>query len=479
MKKLNIQKPDFKSLSFKGGAYTAGFSLVAIILAVALIFVSAKLNITFDLTKNGLYSITKDTKEYLAELEDDITIYYLEPDGSSVDVFSKILEQIDKASKHVKVVVTDPVLHPTFASAYTDSEDVNYAVIVVNESNGKYRFIPEEEYVITDYSINYQTYSYDVVTTGLDLEGKIDSAIGYVLSDNSVKIYQSTGHGEATLGSETLSLISKANMEAETIKLMSVDEIPEDCSVLIIQTPQNDFTEDEAAIFAEYLAKGGKAIVNLSYMDAEHPNLTAVIAEYGVKLSEGIIFDRENRMNRIYPAYYFIANVTAADINDGIYNKKYVVSQGSTPLLTDSTSENLSQTNLLYTSNSAYVKSIDAATSEQEEGDTSGIFYFGCKMSDSNTGAEICVFSSLGLFADDFANKSSYGNINLLINSINDLSGAEEASIAVRAIDLTQEETLSIPSGRTAIILAGILLLLPLASLIIGISIIVVRRKRG
>ena len=97
MKKLNIQKPDFKSLSFKGGAYTAGFSLVAIILAVALIFVSAKLNITFDLTKNGLYSITKETKEYLAELEDDITIYYLEPDGSSVDVFSKILEQIDKA----------------------------------------------------------------------------------------------------------------------------------------------------------------------------------------------------------------------------------------------------------------------------------------------------------------------------------------------------------------------------------------------
>ncbi len=479
MKKIIIKKPDFKSIRFKGGAYTAAFSLLAIILALVINFVFVKLNITFDLTDNGMYSITEETEEFLSGLEDDITIYYLEPDGSSIDVFDKILDQIDKASKRVTVIKKDPVLHPAFAAQYTDSESVNYGLIVVNESNQKYRFIPEDEYVIVDYSINYQTYAYETNTTGLDMEGKIDSAISYVTSGESAKVYTVTGHGETALGEETTALIRKANMEIDDLKLLTLDQIPEDCDVLLIQTPANDYTPEEATLIRDYLSGGGRLIVNLSYLDCEHTTLMGVLADYGIGLKEGIIFDKENRMNRIYPAYYFVANVTAADINEGVYDKKYVISQGSSALTTDVTPENLHLTNLLYTSGSAYIKSIESNTAEMEEGDESGVFYIGCSINDDITGAEICAYSGINMFSDDFANKSSYGNINILINSITDLCGAEDKALAIRAIDFNDTETLSVPSASMALTIAAVLMFIPLAMLVAGIVTVIIRRKRG
>ncbi len=479
MKKINIKKPDFRSIRFKGGAYTAVFSFIAIVLAVVINLVFIKLNITFDLTSRELYSITDETKEYLKGLEDDITIYYLEPEGNSIDMFDKILEQFEKASDRVKVVVKDPVLYPAFASDYTDSTETNYALIVVNESNGKYRYLAEEDYVIVEYSIDYSTYNYEANTTGLDMEGQIDSAIDYVTSDDMAKIYQVTGHGEEALGEETTKQIEKANMEVESLKLMTVDSVPEDCNVLFIQTPQNDLTEDEAALLKEYLAAGGEAVINLSYMDTYHPNLMGVLGEYGVTLSDGIIIDKDNRMNKTYPAYYFIANVTAAEINQGIYNEKYVVSQGSSAIKTDTSADNLYLTNLLYTSGSAYLKKVDAPTIEKEEGDEEGTFYFGCRIDNTSTETSICVFSGLGLFDDTFANKSSYGNTNLLINSIKALTGSKESSMVIRAIDFTDTDYLSIPSASLALGLAGVLILIPVVILITGIVVVIIRRKRG
>ncbi|MCR5584963.1 MAG: GldG family protein [Lachnospiraceae bacterium] len=453
--------------------------IIVLIAVIAVNLLFAKLNITFDFTDNGLYTITEDTKEYLKELEDDITIYYLEPDGNSVDMFDKVLNQFDKASKRVSVVVKDPSVYPAFASEYTDSENTDYGLIVVNESTGKSRFISEEEYVIVEYSMDYTTYAYESHTTGLDMEGQLDSAIGFVTSDETAKIYQSTGHGEDILGTETINLIEKANMEVANITLMTADEIPEDCNVLLIQTPQNDFTESEAEMLKAFLASGGKAIVNLSYLDADHENLMGVLADYGVSLADGIIFDKTNRMNRMYPAYYFVANVTAADINDGVYDQKYVVSQGSSAIKTDTSAENLDLTNLLYTSSSSYLKAVNASTTEKEEGDEEGTFYLGCLISDSNTGAQLCVYSGIGLFADDFANKSSYGNINILINSIGELCDMEETSMAVRALDFTDVQYLSIPSASTALGIAAVLILIPLALLITGTVKVIIRRKRG
>ncbi len=479
MKKLNIKKPDFSSISFKGGAYTAIFSVLAVIVVVAINLIFGKLNITFDFTDNGMFSITDETRDYLAGIDDDITIYYLEPNGEAIDVFTKIFEQIDKASKHVDVVVKDPVLYPSFAADYTTSDKVNYGFIVVNEATGKSKFVPEEDYVILDYSMDYQTYQLQTQTTGLDLEGKIDSAVGYVLSDETAKVYQVAGHGEEAIGSETEKLIKKANFEVGSLKLMMIDEIPEDCSVLFIQNPQNDFTEQEAEVLRDYLSKGGKLIVNLSYKSWEHLQLLGVLGEYGITIGDGIIFDKENRMNKNYPAYCFVANVTANDINEGIYNKKYVISQGSSEIITNTDPENLSLDSLLYTSDSAYIKSSKAGTTEKEEGDKEGTFYFGSVITDSVTGAKIAAFSGLGLFDDNFANVSSYGNINLLLNTIGSLADIKESTLAVRAIDFTKVDTLTIPNASTAVGFATVLVLVPVVLLITGIIVVVVRRKKS
>ena len=173
-------KTNFNTRKFKGGAYASTISVVVIAIVVVINLMFTKLNLTVDLTADGKYSLTEETKTMLSGLEDEITFYYLAPSGSGVDMFDKILSQYTKYGKTVKLVQKDPVVNPKFASQYTEENIEQYSIIVVNETNGRSRYIPYSDMLIEEYGIDYTTYQYYSEVTGLDMEGQLNSAIGYV-----------------------------------------------------------------------------------------------------------------------------------------------------------------------------------------------------------------------------------------------------------------------------------------------------------
>src|SRR5690554_2346964 len=94
-------------------------AIVAMILTVAL-FVAVNLGsgLTYaqvDLTPEGLYSISDQTKDVLEELEDEVTIYGLfdETRVSSQDVYMKVMEllKLYEAYDNVNVVYADPAVN--------------------------------------------------------------------------------------------------------------------------------------------------------------------------------------------------------------------------------------------------------------------------------------------------------------------------------------------------------------------------------
>lgn len=82
-----------------------------------------------------------------------------------------------------------------------------------------------------------------------DAEGQLTSAVNYVTSEETKKIYRMSGHGESTVSTSLSELFEKANLSMEELNLLMNSEIPEDCDLLFMYAPTTDITEDEKIHF--------------------------------------------------------------------------------------------------------------------------------------------------------------------------------------------------------------------------------------
>ena len=235
----------FRNRKFQGGAYTSLVSAIVIVAVVLVNLFVGKMDVQVDLTSSGKYSLTEETIEMLESLEDEITIYYLASSGASIPWFDTIFSKYVKYGKNLELVTVDPIMNPSFASQYTSETISECSVIVVNETDGRSRYVDYEDMMIVEYGMDYSTYSYTSTVTGLDVEGQINSAILYVTADNLPKLYALTGHGEVELGTGMQEMLAKSNYSYDTIELMKTEEIPEDCDVLFIGAPETDYTDEE------------------------------------------------------------------------------------------------------------------------------------------------------------------------------------------------------------------------------------------
>ncbi len=472
---------------FKSGAYATIISAMMIIVVIIVNLIFTKLNLNFDMTLEGKYSLTEETVEMLGELEDDITFYYLASSADSIDLFDKILAQYTKYGENITLVYKDPLLNPKFASQYTTATPQEYSIIVVNETNGRSKYIPYTSMLVEEYSMDPSTYEYVTEVTGIDMEGQLNSAIGYVTTEHLPTLYEVSGHGMQTLGTEAIALLEKANIVVNSgensLDLLSTTKIPEDCDVLLIYTPQTDFTESEVAVLSNYMQNGGNLIFVLSYLNVEHPNLLQLVEQYGIELQDGLLLE-ENTRNYMQVPYILLPNVVAHELTSGITSRKYIVGQASSALsIKEGMEMDLSVlatvTGFLETSNSAYIKDVNVSSYTKEEGDPTGKYYVGIYVEDYETKAEMAVFSSAYIFNDAYASTSTFGNLNLLVNCVNVLSDAEDTTAAVRTVSLQDDNYLVLTEAQINIIGLCTVAILPLAILITGIVVVIYRRKHS
>ena len=266
----------FSSRRFKNGAYTSVITVIVLVLVIAINILAGKFNIKHDITATGLYTLTDETVSLLNGLTDDINIYYLANEGGEDETIYKMVNCFAEASSHINVLLRDPNLYPNFIYNYVDKGTSVYkdSIIIENVNTGKARLVSSSDFAVTE--TDYQTYQSSLV--GYDVEGKVDSAIQYVTSTESVKVYFTLGHGEVTLGSTSYKYIDKLNISPATINIIEENAIPEDCSALIIAGAQSDLTKDETQIIKDYLAAGGRAVIYYDYSQNDLPNLKSILS---------------------------------------------------------------------------------------------------------------------------------------------------------------------------------------------------------
>ena len=190
----SIQKRRY-SISVKQlslGAYSTGMIAIVVAIVAVVNVILGELPSTWtsiDMTAEKLYSLTDQTKEYLKNMTEDVTIYVMVNEDSQDATLGQTLQKYDDLSEHITVQYVDPTVNPSFHTQYTDSSISMSSLIVVSDKRSKVIDYSD----IYESSFDYETYT--STTTGYDGEGQITSALDYVTNDNMPQMYMTEGHG--------------------------------------------------------------------------------------------------------------------------------------------------------------------------------------------------------------------------------------------------------------------------------------------
>lgn len=292
-----------KKTGVKKGAYQGGLTVLVILILVIANLVAGQLpsNInTLDLSEEQVLELSKTSKEYLGDLDEKLQFIVLADKNDADPTIASFIEKYAATSKNISVQWVDPVLHPGTLSTY--SAEAN-SVVIKNKTTEDFEVISFSSIYSSSYDSSYQT-----VTT-FDGDGQFTSAVHSLTNDTSHKIYLTSGHNEQALGTSIAALFDKANYETADLNTVLTAEIPDDCDLLLINAPETDFTEDEVKNLESYVASGGKLMILPLSQEENLPNLTQLMKDYGLKMTEGYIADS----TRSYQgqAYYLFPNVTA------------------------------------------------------------------------------------------------------------------------------------------------------------------------
>ena len=487
MKNKNHNKFDKKKLigtiskkHIKNGSYTMVMSVIFIAVVIVINMIVSTIPSKYseiDISSQKLYSIGDETKKMLKDLEKDVTIYQIAQSGSEDENISNLLKKYEDESKHIKVEQKDPVVNPKFVSQYTsDDLSANSLIVVCGDRN---KVIDYNN--IYETSVDYQTYSSQ--TTGFDGEGQITSAIGYVTSENLPALYTVEGHGEKDMDSSIKEDIEKANMDIKSLNLLTEGNVPDDADCLFIDSPSTDFSSDEKDAIIEYLENGGKAMIFSDYTTEDMPNFDAILENYGVQRTEGVVFEGDNQHYAMQMPYYLVPTINSTDASSETASAGcYVLApyaQGIKQL--DDVRDTVKIESILTTSDQAYSKTdLNSNTIEKEDGDVEGPFDLGVSITESlddDKETQIVYYSTSNLMDSQTNQMVSGGNEKLIMESLKWMTDTEEStsvSIPSKSLEVSY---LTITDYDAAFWKICTIALIPGIFLVIGFVVWIKRRK--
>lgn len=152
--------------------------------------------LNIDLTSENIYQISDECKDYLQDLEKDVTITILANEGdfsgygTYYDQAERMIKSFVQNSSKITLEYVDIVQNPSYVNNYPDlSLNVN-DILITSEYRTRQLDINDLFYVSTDQSGNISSVSSKA-------EKVITSALLAVSSADIPKVVFLTGHGEA------------------------------------------------------------------------------------------------------------------------------------------------------------------------------------------------------------------------------------------------------------------------------------------
>jgi hypothetical protein len=434
----------------------------------------------FDMTREHLFDISEDTKEVIDDLSRDVTITVLADETvfrDSTELFSNIYEILQRyealGGGKIRVRYVNPNMNPKIFEQYNELGDLGNNFLIIESDLRMKSLSPNSLYNIR---VDDNDISYFV---GLRAEQTITSALLFVTQDSVNTACWLRGHGEDYSKIQMDTILKKMNYDSQVI-ILAQDEIPEECTLLLISSPQTDYSPDEIEKLDAFLKRGGDAIVALSpETSVALTNLTNFFEEWGVHYRSEFILDNYQSISNM--PFYVVPNISnITNVTDRLNTKNYyALVPGCMPIDltgTETGSHNLAI--LMTSSRRSYTKDLNEITmgyDYDEANDPTGPFnmcvlseYLATDKNMNYTRGDI-LFCSAGMISDSVLEASNFLNGQFLEHVLDYIS---EYSDGVVIPDKTFEsKMLNILSWQSRLVLYVVVIAMPLLILLAGILI--------
>lgn len=468
---------------------TAVVLVATILLNVVVSLMSDKLpGMSIDLTSKGAFQLSETSIKLAQNVKKDLKITFLDDKqsyrskASSNTYYAQVMaiaEEYGKYNNKISAEYISIVDNPNFENKYPQ-ETLSADNIIVS-CGDKYRIL--DQYDIFNVKSYYSTYSYIASSKA---EEAFDGAILAVTSTESTKlaIVEDNSTEDFTYFKN---ILEQNNYELVSVKLEQED-IPKDAKMLIVFTPEKDFSKTAAKKIRTYLENNKEYGKNMLYIPSSKtyktPNLDEVLSDWGITVGDGLAYELESSSvygRNMYDGIlcYMGSNAFTSKFDD---NSAPVISSYARPITLDSKAE--TQSLLQYSSKSGVCPS-DADDSYDFTGNAkgniviagygvNGIFANDKKSSDKIS--TVFVFGSSTMFEKTIL-ASTYSDQKYILAMLSESCGRVDQEITVEAKELTQYDV-QIDNNSASVIGLVCYVGLPIAVICAGLIVFVKRRNK-
>lgn len=468
---------------------TAVVLVATILLNVVVSLMSDKLpGMSIDLTSTGAFQLSETSIKLAQNVKKDLKITFLDDKqsyrskASSNTYYAQVMaiaEEYGKYNNKISAEYISIVDNPNFENKYPQ-ETLSADNIIVS-CGDKYRIL--DQYDIFNVKSYYSTYSYIASSKA---EEAFDGAILAVTSTESTKlaIVEDNSTEDFTYFKN---ILEQNNYELVSVKLEQED-IPKDAKMLIVFTPEKDFSKTAAKKIRTYLENNKEYGKNMLYIPSSKtyktPNLDEVLSDWGITVGDGLAYELESSSvygRNMYDGIlcYMGSNAFTSKFDD---NSAPVISSYARPITLDSKAE--TQSLLQYSSKSGVCPS-DADDSYDFTGNAkgniiiagygvNGIFANDKKSSDKIS--TVFVFGSSTMFEKTIL-ASTYSDQKYILAMLSESCGRVDQEISVEAKELTQYDV-QIDNNSASVIGLVCYVGLPIAVICAGLIVFVKRRNK-
>lgn len=518
-KKSENKRPSFgKGKRIKHGALSVAFTVifVAAIVLINIIFnmVLDRFDITADLTDKALYSIDDSTAEYLAGLDDSISIIVTAEETAFENTYeyykqvSEIAKRFAASNSRFVIEYRDLDENPSFYAKYGATLSAG-SIIVESAKTGRYVIVTDEDYLSPRYyftdpygsgsteEISLEYY-YMYAQMGFSAyvsaeyyaaaERSLLSAIMNVTNENPVRVAFLTGYGAADNSSAFGDLLESNAFTVEALDIEKVDRIDSDIDFAVLLAPLYDYDNDDINKIDVWLDNGGMYGKSLLYVPAAQvdvlPKLNAYLREWGLSLESGYVYQTNADYGYVASPTYQQFSLENSDYSGGI-DAVTKATQGdrmkAITLLFEESSIYVT-TPIISTYSGAVIAPFDMADWDPSQAESSGTYVVAAESNKSRFEgfdpyrSRVFVVSGEYFLDEAFLSSSYINNADIMLSIFNTVSDKADIEISVtpQAFGVATFEITGSQAQTITIVFAVVIPLLVIAA---G-AVVIIRRKR-
>jgi ABC-type uncharacterized transport system involved in gliding motility auxiliary subunit len=418
----------FSRRSSKLGTNTAVVVLAVLAILGLLNFLGYKHHKRFDLTTEKLFTLSDQTQQVAKGLQRDVQIFRFAktPDAR----LSDLLGEYVNLNRKIRYTLVDPQERPEVAKQYGVTR---MGQVIVASGPHIERLENTEEQDITSAILKATR---DTVKTVCFVEGHGE---------------KSTSSNEGDGYSAAAGELKRENYVLKNVNLVSENQVPSDCSVLVEAGPTKALFPQEVAMIGKYLDGGGKALLLVD--PQTDSKLDEIFHAWNIAVGNNVVIDISGvgRLLGMGPAYPLVVNYGTHQITRNFENTMTFFALARTVSLADKTKTEPSAIELLKTSPRSFALTDLAELKSgrvtyDSKRDTSGPLSLGVAASRTagSQDARLVVIGNSAFATNQFAGQQRNGD--LFFNAINwlaqdeDLISIRPKSPANRRVTLTEAQ---------------------------------------